>query len=94
MATTQTCPFGQGFDFTNPDILEKGIPVTEFAELRKTAPVWWNEQPESIFDDGGYWVITATRTSRPSPATATCGRPTARASSCACPTARRPISWS
>ena len=36
----------------------KGIPVTEFAELRKTAPVWWNEQPESIFDDGGYWVIS------------------------------------
>ena len=32
--------------------------MTEFAELRKTAPVWWNEQPESIFDDGGYWVIT------------------------------------
>ena len=39
------CPFGQGFDFTNPDILENGIPVAEFAELRKTAPVWWNEQP-------------------------------------------------
>ena len=30
----------------------------EFAELRKTAPVWWNEQAESIFGDGGYWVIT------------------------------------
>ena len=52
------CPFGPGFDFTNPDVLEKGIPVTEFAELRRTAPVWWNEQPESIFDDGGYWVIS------------------------------------
>ena len=37
---------------------QKGIPVAEFAELRKTAPVWWNEQPESIFDDGGYWVIS------------------------------------
>ena len=47
-----------GIDFTDPDILEQGIPVTEFAELRKTAPVWWNEQPESIFDDGGYWVIS------------------------------------
>src|SRR3954464_7646035 len=58
MATTQACPFGQGFDFTNPDILLKGIPVTEFAELRKTAPVWWNEQQESIFSDGGYWVIS------------------------------------
>ncbi len=57
--TQSTCPFGAaGYDFTDPDILEKGIPVTEFAELRKTAPVWWNEQPQSIFDDGGYWVIT------------------------------------
>ena len=59
MTTTESvCPFGQGFDFTDPDVLEKGIPVAEFAELRKTAPVWWNEQPESIFDDGGYWVIS------------------------------------
>ena len=47
-----------GYDFTDPDVLLKGIPVTEFAELRKTAPVWWNEQSESIFDDGGYWVIS------------------------------------
>jgi cholest-4-en-3-one 26-monooxygenase len=56
--TQTTCPFGQGYDFTDPDVLLKGIPVTEFAELRKTAPVWWNEQKESIFDDGGYWVIS------------------------------------
>jgi cholest-4-en-3-one 26-monooxygenase len=47
-----------GFDFTDPDVLLRGIPVTEFAELRKTAPVWWNEQQQSIFDDGGYWVIS------------------------------------
>lgn len=53
-----TCPVG--FDFTDPDVLKHGIPVTEFAELRKTAPVWWNEQPDgsTIFDDGGYWVIS------------------------------------
>jgi cholest-4-en-3-one 26-monooxygenase len=69
--TQTTCPFGhggadpqgaprlpQGYDFTDPDVLVKGIPVTEFAELRKTAPVWWNEQTDSIFDDGGYWVIS------------------------------------
>ncbi|GLP73688.1 cytochrome P450 [Mycobacterium antarcticum] len=47
-----------GYDFTDPDVLLQGIPVTEFAELRKTAPVWWNEQQTSIFDDGGYWVIS------------------------------------
>ncbi|CAA0079533.1 Steroid C26-monooxygenase [Mycolicibacterium vanbaalenii] len=55
----QSCPLlPQGYDFTDPDVLLKGIPITEFAELRKTAPVWWNAQEESIFDDGGYWVIT------------------------------------
>lgn len=52
------CPFGAGYDFTDPDVLLRGIPVEEFAQLRKTAPVWWNEQGESIFNDGGYWVIT------------------------------------
>lgn len=52
------CPFGPGFDFTDPDVLVRGIPVDEFAQLRRTAPVWWNEQQESIFDDGGYWVIS------------------------------------
>jgi len=69
--TQSTCPFGQGranpqgavrlpqgYDFTDPDVLLKGIPVTEFAELRTTAPVWWSEQTDSIFDDGGYWVIS------------------------------------
>lgn len=36
------------------------MPITQFAELRKTAPIWWNEQPShsNIFDDGGYWVIS------------------------------------
>jgi cholest-4-en-3-one 26-monooxygenase len=58
--TPSACPFGPGFDFTDPDVLEDGIPVTKFAELRKTAPVWWNEQPSdaNVFDDGGYWVIS------------------------------------
>ncbi len=51
-------PFGQGYDFTDPDVLLRGIPVDEFAQLRRTAPVWWNEQSDSIFDDGGYWVIS------------------------------------
>lgn len=53
-----SCPFGPGYDFTDPEVLLRGIPMTEFAHLRKTAPIWWNEQGESIFDDGGYWVVT------------------------------------
>jgi len=59
-STQSACPFGSGFDFTDPDVLLHGMPITEFAELRKTAPIWWNEQPShsNIFDDGGYWVIS------------------------------------
>ncbi|MFC0066269.1 cytochrome P450 [Umezawaea endophytica] len=36
------------------------IPVEEFAELRRTAPVWWNAQPRQRggFDDEGYWVVS------------------------------------
>ncbi|BBY05803.1 cytochrome P450 [Mycobacterium noviomagense] len=60
---SKVCPFGAGFDFTDPDLLKRGMPVAEFAQLRKTAPVWWNEQPPgaTVFDDGGYWVITRHR---------------------------------
>ncbi|WP_406229335.1 cytochrome P450 [Nocardia sp. NBC_01009] len=49
-----------GFDFTDPDLWARGRPVEEFAELRRTAPVWWNAQPHGVsgFDDGGYWVVT------------------------------------
>ena len=58
--TDDNLRFGAGFDFTSPEMLEKGIPVHQFAELRRTAPVWWNRQPPgaSIFGDDGYWVIT------------------------------------
>ena len=63
ITTDAACPFGKGFDFTDPDVLESGLPKTEFAHLRQTAPVWWNEQPlgTSGFTDGGYWVISRHR---------------------------------
>ena len=48
-----------GFDFTDPDIHAERLPVEELAELRRTAPIWWNEQPQDFgFEDGGYWVVT------------------------------------
>ncbi|OBK22662.1 cytochrome P450 [Mycobacterium asiaticum] len=52
-----------GFDFTDPDIYAHRIPVQEFAELRATAPIWWNEQPpgQGGFGDGGYWVVSKHR---------------------------------
>jgi cholest-4-en-3-one 26-monooxygenase len=49
-----------GFDFTNPDIYAERLPISELAEMRKVAPIWWNEQPVDVggFGDGGYWVVT------------------------------------
>jgi cholest-4-en-3-one 26-monooxygenase len=61
MTTATRCPFGEGFDFTNPDLMVRGLPVQEFAQLRRTTPVWWNAQEEGNaggFHDGGFWVIS------------------------------------
>ncbi|MGW4770848.1 cytochrome P450 [Nocardia sp. NPDC004278] len=56
--TTPAIP--TGFDFTDPDLLATRLPIREFAELRRTAPVWWCAQSgrASGFDDGGYWVVS------------------------------------
>jgi len=50
----------EGWDFTDPDVYAQRIPVEEFAEARRTAPVWWNAQPDGAggFHDGGYWVVS------------------------------------
>jgi cholest-4-en-3-one 26-monooxygenase len=49
-----------GFDFTDPDLYAQRLPLEEFAELRRSAPVWWNAQPRgcSGYDDEGYWVVS------------------------------------
>ncbi|MEU9101224.1 cytochrome P450 [Streptomyces sp. NPDC048361] len=55
------CPhLPDGFDFTDPDLLQSRVPHPEFAELRGTAPVWWCAQPNGIagFQDDGYWAVT------------------------------------
>jgi cholest-4-en-3-one 26-monooxygenase len=55
------CPnLPDGWDFTDPDVYAQRIPIEEFAEMRKTAPVWWNKQPDGTggFHDGGYWVVS------------------------------------
>ena len=59
MTISPTLP--QGFDPTDPGLGEERIPLQEFLELRKTAPVWWVEQaPESRagFNDTGFWAIS------------------------------------
>jgi cholest-4-en-3-one 26-monooxygenase len=51
----------EGFDPTDPDLCEVGVPLKEFAELRRTAPVWWVDQkPDASagFEDDGFWAIT------------------------------------
>ena len=60
MATPNLPP---GFDFTDPEIYAHRLPVQELAELRRTAPIWWNEQPPDRggFGDGGYWVVSKHR---------------------------------
>ncbi|MFR9731178.1 cytochrome P450 [Saccharopolyspora sp. MS10] len=49
-----------GFDFTDPDLYAERMPMEEFAELRRTAPVWWNPVPRGRtgYDDEGYWVVS------------------------------------
>ena len=49
-----------GFDFTDPDLYAVRVPQDELAELRRTAPVWWNPQRPGIggFDDEGFWAVT------------------------------------
>ncbi len=49
-----------GFDFTDPDLYASRVPSEEFAELRRSAPVWWNAQRRGSagFDDDGYWAVT------------------------------------
>jgi cholest-4-en-3-one 26-monooxygenase len=49
-----------GFDFTDPDMYAERLPMDEFAELRRAAPVWWNPKARGVggFDDEGYWVVT------------------------------------
>lgn len=55
------CPaLPDGFDFTDPDLLQSRIPYPEFAQLRQAEPVCWIPQERGIsgFDDEGYWAVT------------------------------------
>ncbi|MGN2641911.1 cytochrome P450 [Nocardia takedensis] len=50
----------EGFDVTDPAIYVERVPVEEYAELRRTAPVWWNPQSTTTggFADEGFWVVS------------------------------------
>jgi cholest-4-en-3-one 26-monooxygenase len=55
-----TVSLPEGFDLTSPDLIEERLPIAEYAELRRTAPVWWNAvQPGAGgFTDEGFWVVS------------------------------------
>lgn len=55
------CPaLPDGFDFTDPDLLQHRVPLPEFAELRVAEPVRWIPQTGNVagFQDDGYWAVT------------------------------------
>jgi cholest-4-en-3-one 26-monooxygenase len=47
-------------DLTDPGVYRHRVPAEEFAELRRSAPVWWNAQPTGAdgFGDSGLWAVT------------------------------------
>jgi cholest-4-en-3-one 26-monooxygenase len=47
-----------GFDFTDPDLYASRVPNEELAELRRAAPIWFNKQSNSGFEDDGFWVVS------------------------------------
>jgi cholest-4-en-3-one 26-monooxygenase len=49
-----------GLDLTDPDLYAARVPQREFAELRRAAPIWWNEQRTGAtgFGDDGFWAVT------------------------------------
>ncbi|MFF8968320.1 cytochrome P450 [Streptomyces sp. NPDC014995] len=55
------CPaLPDGFDFTDPDLLQHRVPLPELAELRRAEPVRWIPQSGNVagFQDEGYWAVT------------------------------------
>ena len=58
---TATPALPTGFDPTDPFLCEEAIPLEQFLELRRTAPVWRVEQTPGAsagFLDGGYWAVS------------------------------------
>jgi cholest-4-en-3-one 26-monooxygenase len=50
----------EDFDVNDPETYMRRLPREEWAELRRTAPVWWQSQPRGRdgYDDDGHWVLT------------------------------------
>ena len=55
-----SCPIPSDFDFLDPDVNHRALPVAELAELRRSEPVHWVAVPGGTggFGDKGYWLVT------------------------------------
>jgi cholest-4-en-3-one 26-monooxygenase len=60
MASIERCPVAAGTDFTDPDMIQSGVPLPQFATLRQTRPLYWNPQTQADtgYTDGGFWLAT------------------------------------
>nr|WP_175041223.1 cytochrome P450 [Nocardia terpenica] len=61
MVDTRTAPnLPEGFDVTDPEVWSRRVPMEEFAELRRSAPIWWNAKSPEVggFHDDGFWVVS------------------------------------
>ncbi|MFF3574379.1 cytochrome P450 [Nocardia jiangxiensis] len=61
MVDTRIAPnLPKGFDVTDPQIWAERVPVEELAELRRSAPIWWNPKSPEVggFQDDGFWVVS------------------------------------
>ncbi len=61
MVDTRIAPnLPEGFDVTDPQIWAERVPVEELAELRRSAPIWWNPKSPEVggFQDDGFWVVS------------------------------------
>src|SRR6266853_3320633 len=46
------------FNFGDLDAFTEDVPHSAFAKLRREAPVYWNRDPSSSSQDGGFWLLT------------------------------------
>lgn len=60
MPGPSSCPISSDFDFLDPDVNLKALPIDELAELRKSEPIHWVDVPGGTggFGDKGYWLVT------------------------------------
>lgn len=60
MTDVERCPVVAGTDFTDPDLIQAGVPLPAFATLRQNRPLYWNPQTpeETGYTDGGFWLAT------------------------------------